>query len=85
MEWPTLEDFHLGGIVGLADLVDVVDQCPPGQEEWWSGPFGWVLENVRTLPFFKMPGKLGLFDVPVTRTYIAQGQKSDFDQYLEAI
>lgn len=49
-----------GGIIGVVDLVDVVESS---SSPWFVGPFGWVLENPRPLPFVPMKGRLGLFDV----------------------
>ena len=47
----------IGGIVGMADLVDVVEAS---ESPWFQGPFGFVLENpvdFRTvLPCRGMPG-----------------------------
>jgi len=37
------------GIVAVAQIVDVVTQAPAGQELWFSGPYGWVLDNVVVL------------------------------------
>jgi hypothetical protein len=54
------DDLPLGGIVGEAELVDVVT-CHPS--EWFEGPFGFVLKNVRPLPFYRVPGKQRFFDV----------------------
>jgi len=38
------------GLVATARIVDVTRySCPPGQEWWWGGPYGWVLDDVRPL------------------------------------
>ena len=49
-----------GGIVGIVDLVDVVEKS---RSKWFCGPYAFVLKNPKPLPFRPMPGKLGLFDV----------------------
>lgn len=60
------------GLIGVATVVGVVDDDDDamlkGREEqgdWYSGPFGWVLDDVRA---FKEPircdGRQGLWDVP---------------------
>jgi hypothetical protein len=49
-----------GGIVGMVDLIDVVEQH---HSNWFHGPYGFVLANARALPFKPMSGKLMLFDV----------------------
>lgn len=50
-----------GGIVGSAILADVVTQS---ESPWFTGPFGFVLTDVKPLPFRPMRGMLGLFEVP---------------------
>jgi hypothetical protein len=60
--YPTdLSGFQFGGVIGIVDVVDVV-AVPAG--EWWQGPFGWVLDKPRALPFLPYRGQQGLFDVP---------------------
>jgi hypothetical protein len=50
-----------GGIIGSVELVDVVRKH---RSRWFDGEgFGWVLKNPRPLPFRKMDGRLGLFEV----------------------
>lgn len=66
--WPALRDslpqsFDLGGVVGVADLVDCVQQHP---SPWFTGPYGHVLQNARPLPLLRMLGKLGYWHVPAT-------------------
>lgn len=51
-------DIKRGGIVGIADLVDCVTEHT---SPWFTGPFGFVLENVRPLPFVPCRGALGFF------------------------
>lgn len=56
-----LPDFvECGGIVGIAELIDVVESH---DSEWFNGPYGFVLKNARPLPFFACKGKMGLFEV----------------------
>jgi len=59
---PAIGDLPLGGIVGIADLVD----CLPTHPSPWyiQGEFAWVLANARPLPFLPCKGQLGFFDVP---------------------
>ena len=54
-------EFRLGGFLGMADLADCVDRHP---SPWFVGPYGFVLANVRPLPFMPHKGQLGFFDVP---------------------
>jgi hypothetical protein len=49
----------LGAILGIVDLLDVVEQS---RSRWFSGPFGWILANPR--PFHSpvtCPGRLSLW------------------------
>ena len=72
--WPGLAgrsfraaDFDRGGIIGTARLDRVLtarDDIPADQRPWFFGPFGFVLADVRPLPFMPCPGRLGFFRVP---------------------
>ena len=62
---PDAADLPRGGIVGQAEIVDLVQSSP---SRWFSGPYGFVLANARRLPFRPMPGKPGLFEVPESST-----------------
>lgn len=58
----TLKDLQsqLGGIVGKARIVDCVTAS---DSAWFSGPFGFVLEDVEPVPFYPCRGRLQLFEV----------------------
>lgn len=58
---PGIGDLPRGGIVGKAEIVDVVTQSG---SDWFFGPIGLVIANVRALPFAPLKGQLGFFDVP---------------------
>jgi hypothetical protein len=58
---PAFERLERGGIVGKADLVDCVSDS---DSLWFTGKFGFVLENAVPLPFKPYKGQLGFFDVP---------------------
>lgn len=64
VEWITgtkLEDVDrplLGGIIGQADVVDCVTEM---DSRWFNGPYGFVLENVKSLDFRPCKGMLGFF------------------------
>ena len=48
-------DFARGGIIGVAELYDVVTEYPAGG--WWfTGPFGYLLRNARAIPFIPCNG-----------------------------
>jgi hypothetical protein len=53
------EQLLFGGVVGVAELVDIVDDHA---SPFFEGPFGWVLRRPRALRFMPCPGKLGLFE-----------------------
>ncbi|MBV1929478.1 MAG: ASCH domain-containing protein [Gammaproteobacteria bacterium] len=48
-----------GGIIGVAEIVGCVDHSA---SPWFSGPYGFVLQNVRAVPFIPVRGALGFFD-----------------------
>ena len=62
---PDAANLPRGGIVGQAEIVDVVRSSP---SRWFSGPYGFVLANARRLPFRPMPGQPGIFEVPESPT-----------------
>ena len=62
---PPFEKLERGGIVGIARLAD----CVSGhRSEWFNGPFGFVLAEVRPLRFVPCRGELGFFEVPADIT-----------------
>lgn len=66
-------DFEYGGIVGIAELVDVLsldnNVYHPDifkNNPWWErNCYGFVLRNARPLQFIPYKGKLGFFDIPI--------------------
>jgi hypothetical protein len=57
---PQREHILVGGIVGIVDFVEVVEES---RSIWFEGTYGWVLHNARSLPFLPMKGQLGIFHV----------------------
>jgi hypothetical protein len=55
---PLKEDLHFGGIIGAANLTDCITDSDNG---WFTGKFGFVLEEARVLPFKPCLGALGFF------------------------
>lgn len=53
-----LNDARHGGIVAVATVTDIVTES---DSPWFTGPYGWVLENVRPVDFIPVRGALGLF------------------------
>lgn len=62
--------FQFGGIVGMAEIVDCVREMPR-HSPWFYGPWGFVLENAKELPFLPCKGSLSFF-TPSIRAQIAQ-------------
>lgn len=58
--YPAREEM-LGGIVGVATIVDCVSKS---DSPWFFGPYGFVLVDAKPLPFVPCKGVLGFFDVP---------------------
>lgn len=53
------EDYHIGGIIGVAEIVG----CERKSSSPWKDPssWGWVVANARPLPFRPCKGALGFF------------------------
>lgn len=60
----------LGGIVGVADLVDVVTHH---ESPFFFGPYGFVLTNPRPVEFVPMKGRLGLFEIDDSLIKVTHG------------
>lgn len=59
-EIPEADGLTRGGIVGIAEIVDCVEQF---DSPWFFGRYGFVLANARPLPFHPCKGRLGFFKV----------------------
>lgn len=55
---PERKELQFGGIIGSATLIDCVTESDSG---WFTGGFGFVLEEQKVLPFIPCSGKLGFF------------------------
>jgi ASCH domain. len=58
---PDIEDLDRGGIVAAFDIVDCVSEST---SPWFVGKFGFVIANVKPLPFTPCKGQLGFFRCP---------------------
>jgi len=59
---PTANDLVHGAIIGVVDIVEVVEAH---HSKWFSGPLGWVLRHPRPLPRpIPCGGRLGLWQLP---------------------
>lgn len=58
VELPGVDELERGGIVGVARIVDcVMTSASP----WFFGEFGFVLADVRAVPFIEVKGEQGFF------------------------
>lgn len=60
IDFPTPSEFLRGGIIGQANLVDLVEESA---SRWFVGKHGFVLRGARPLPFTPCRGKLNFFAV----------------------
>lgn len=60
---PEFYDLERGGIVGMATLTDVANFS---FSHWFSGPYGFVMDDPKPLPFVSLKGQLGFFEVSDT-------------------
>ena len=57
-EMPAFDDLQRGGIIGETTILDCVTHHP---SDWFTGPFGFVVDESKPLPFVPMNGQLGFF------------------------
>ncbi len=62
---PDRHAIERGGIVGQVTIVDCIDAPRHREDDWFWGPYGFVLEDARQLAFYPVTGKLKFFDVEV--------------------
>ena len=58
---PDPDDFDRGGIVGEVEIVDCMSAHT---SKWFCGPYGFVLDKAKELPFRPCKGSLGFFNTP---------------------
>lgn len=56
---PSIMPTLLGGIIGVAEVVDCVDAS---DSPWFMGRYGFVLRDARPVDFIPVKGALGFFD-----------------------
>lgn len=56
---PRVNEYDMGGIIGIAEIVDCVIYS---DSPWFQGKYGFVIRNARPLPFFPYKGQLGFFE-----------------------
>jgi hypothetical protein len=62
------EEYSRGGIIGIANLVNVklfeAEKHNPVKDPWFVGKYGFVLEDAGPLPeMYPLSGRLNIFDV----------------------
>lgn len=57
--FPGPDFLERGGIIGSVEIVDCVTESA---SPWFTGPFGWVLQNPMPLCFSPCKGSLGFFN-----------------------
>lgn len=56
-----INQLQFGAIIGRVELVDIVSRS---DNPYFTGPYGWILENPEALEPIPLRGKMGLFDLP---------------------
>ena len=56
---PTKNQFKLGGIIGIAEIIDCVIES---DSPWFSGPYGFVIRNAQSIEFKPCRGRLKFFE-----------------------
>lgn len=67
----------LGGIVGHAEIIDCVTSM---DSTWFFGPYGFVLRDVRPLPFIPCRGALGFFTPDITDQVVRMHASGDLSE-----
>lgn len=61
IQMPAPAEFPTGGIVGAASITDCVTYL---KSSWFTGRYGFLLDDAQPLPFVPYRGQLGFFNVP---------------------
>lgn len=70
MDWSHLAICATGGIIGIAELYDVVTLRTGGADNpWFVGRYGFRLRNARPIEFRPCVGALGFFEPDYSRQY----------------
>lgn len=71
------DKFQFGGIIGMAEIVDCVDQM---DSDWFYGPHGFVLCNPRPLPFIPCRGMLSFFKPDILSEVISMWKRDELSE-----
>ena len=59
LDIPMPGGYSMGGIVGMATMIDCVEEMP---SPWFAGPFGFVIEQAEKVEFKKLLGQRKFFE-----------------------
>ncbi len=62
IQLPKLDEIDRGGIVGVVDMVGCTNNG--NRSPWFFGPYAFIFENPRPIPFVPFRGALSFFEVP---------------------
>lgn len=66
---PKQYQYEFGGIIGITSIIDCVIEH---QSIWFTGPYGFVLQNSKPVKFHRLRGQMGFFDIDeITSNLIA--------------
>lgn len=71
------KNMPLGGIVGMAEIVDCVTES---DSEWFFGTYGFVLANVRPLPFIPCKGSLSFFKPDIAAQVVEMWHRDELTE-----
>ena len=63
---PPSEDLPKGGIVGMGKITGCTMQS---RSPWFEGPYGFMVQDAKQLPFVPLRGQLGFFNVEISQQY----------------
>lgn len=61
---PSFTSWSSGGVVGVANLVDVITES---DDMFFEGPFGFVLDEAKPITFYRKSGSPGLWKCPIDK------------------
>lgn len=62
IQMPAPDQFERGGIVGRANLVELISPGDDYSSRWYMGDYGFLFEDAEPLPFIPAKGKLSFFE-----------------------
>jgi len=59
---PKSYEYSLGGIIGLAEIIDCVTS---NSSEWFFGKYGFLIKNARAIKFNQVRGQQSFFNINI--------------------